>query len=57
MTGAAGLRKLTVDLGDRSYPIIIGPGALLDSANFTTSIRSRQLLNVTNDTVGPLYLE
>jgi len=51
------LRRLTVDLGDRSYPIIIGPGALRDSGNFTPWIRSRQLLIVTNETVGPLYLE
>jgi 3-dehydroquinate synthase len=57
MTGAAALRKLTVDLGERSYPIIIGPGALRDSVNFTPWIRSRQLLIVTNETVGPLYLE
>ena len=51
------LRKLAVDLGDRSYPIIIGPGAMRDSGNFTPYIRSRQLLIVTNETVGPLYLE
>ena len=56
MTGAADLRTLTVELGDRSYPIIIGPGAIGDSANFTPWIRSRQLLIVTNETVAPLYL-
>ena len=50
------LRRLTVDLGDRSYPIIIGPGAIADSTNFTPWIRSRQLLIVTNETVAPLYL-
>ena len=51
------LRRLTVDLGDRSYPIIIGPGAIADSGNFTPYIRSRQLLIVTNETVAPLYLD
>jgi 3-dehydroquinate synthase len=51
------LRRLTVELGDRSYPIIIGPGAISDSANFTPWIRSRQLLIVTNETVAPLYLQ
>ena len=57
MSGGPLLRTLTVDLGDRSYPIIIGPGALRDSGNFLPYIRSRQLLIVTNETVGPLYLD
>jgi 3-dehydroquinate synthase len=57
MSQSAARRTLTVDLGDRSYPIIIGPGVLRDSASFTPWIRSRQVLIVTNETVGPLYLE
>ena len=54
---SASRRTLTVDLGDRSYPIIIGPGTLRESASFTPYIRSRQVLIVTNETVAPLYLE
>jgi 3-dehydroquinate synthase len=46
---------LRVDLGDRSYPIYIGEG-LLDGALLREHIRGRQVLLVSNDTVGPLYL-
>lgn len=57
MSEGASLRTLNVDLGERSYPIVIGPGALRDSSNFTPYIRSSQVLVVTNETVGPLYLD
>ena len=45
------IRTLNVDLGDRSYPIHIGAGALdrLD-------VGSRRCLIVTNETIAPLYL-
>jgi 3-dehydroquinate synthase len=47
---------LTLDLGERSYPIYIGQG-LLDSSPLAGHIPSRQVLIVTNDVVAPLYLE
>ncbi len=51
------MRTLTVDLGDHSYPIYIGAG-LLDKADlFNESIRSSQVLIVTNETIAPLYLQ
>jgi len=50
------LRTLTVDLGDRSYPIYIGAGILGDPGYLTPHIRGQQIMVVTNETVGPLYL-
>lgn len=51
------MNTLTVDLGDRSYPIFIGAGLLGDSALYTPHIKGRQVLIVTNETVAPLYLQ
>jgi 3-dehydroquinate synthase len=50
------LDGLTVDLGERSYPIYIGEGLVSDPACFRPHIRGRQVMVVTNTTVGPLYL-
>ncbi len=49
--------RLTVALGDRSYPIIIGSGQLSNSDELTSWLPGRQALLVTNETVAPLYLE
>jgi len=48
---------LNLELGERSYSIHIGPGLLAASALFESAIRGRQVLVVTNDRVGPLYLQ
>lgn len=48
--------ELKVDLGDRSYPILIGRGLLADPAPFESHLR-RQVMIVTNSTVGPLYVQ
>lgn len=50
------LRELEVDLGERSYPIIIGQG-LLGSYDLTPWVVGSQVMIVTNETVAPLYLE
>lgn len=50
------MRTLTVDLGDRSYPIYIGTD-LLRADLIAPHIAGRQVLIVTNDTIAPLYLE
>ena len=50
-------RVLEVDLGDRSYPIHIGPGLLDDPESYRAWIRSRQVMIVSNTTVAPLYLD
>ena len=47
---------LTVDLGERGYPIVIGSG-LLGDFELADYLSGPDCLVVTNDTVGPLYLE
>ncbi len=50
------MRTLTVELGERSYPIHIGR-RLIDRADLLAPhIRSRQVMLVSNATVAPLYL-
>ncbi len=53
---SATARRLEVDLGERSYPIIIGPGIISTAESYNNSIRSQQVMVVTNETVAPLYL-
>jgi 3-dehydroquinate synthase len=48
---------LTVDLGNRSYPIVIGRGLLGGGFDLTPYIRGDDCLIVSNETVAPLYLE
>ena len=50
-------RTLTLDLGERSYPIYIGGGLLGEPDYYRPHIRGRQVMIVTNTTVGPLYLD
>ena len=51
------MHHLNVDLGDRSYPILIGSGLLQQVEHLQKHIRGRQVLIVTNETIAPLYLE
>lgn len=51
------MRSIRVELGERSYPIYIGNGALDQAALFAAHIKGRQVAVVTNDVVAPLYLE
>lgn len=48
---------LTVDLGERSYPIYIGAGLIDQPALFAPAIVGQQVLVVSNTTVAPLYME
>ena len=48
---------LTVDLGDRSYPIVIGRGLLGGGFDLTPYLRGEDCLVVSNETVAPLYLD
>lgn len=48
--------ELTVELGERSYPILIGRG-LLGQLDLTPWVHGKQVMIVTNETVAPLYLE
>ena len=47
---------LNVELGARSYPILIAGGLLGRPAIFEQHLRARELLIVSNTTVAPLYL-
>ncbi|WP_371860650.1 bifunctional shikimate kinase/3-dehydroquinate synthase AroKB [Pseudoduganella lurida] len=48
---------LNVELGERSYPISIGPAVLDDPALLARHVGGRKVAIVTNTTVAPLYLE
>ena len=49
--------ELSVDLGDRSYPIFIGSGLLQQSRYLTPYIKGKQVVIVSNETVAPLYMD
>lgn len=51
------MQTLTVDLGDRSYPIFIGENLLTRAELFMPYIAGRQVLIVSNKTIAPLYLD
>lgn len=48
---------LTVDLGSRSYPILIGSGLLGRAGLLDEWLRRRDVLVLTNQTLAPVYLE
>jgi len=50
------VKELNVDLGDRSYPIVIGR-QLLANSDLSAWVAGSQVMIVTNETVAPLYLE
>ncbi len=54
---AEDLQTLTVDLGERSYPIHIGRGLLDKAELMTDAIAGSSALVVSNTTVAPLYLD
>ncbi|MBS0545416.1 MAG: 3-dehydroquinate synthase [Proteobacteria bacterium] len=51
------MRTLNVALGDRAYPIHIGPGLLTRADLLLPALKTPRAIIVTNDRVGPLYLE
>ncbi|MGN1356368.1 MAG: 3-dehydroquinate synthase [Succinivibrionaceae bacterium] len=51
------MELVQVDLGERSYPIIIDQGNLAHRDVFKKIIRTKTVMIVTNTTVGPLYLQ
>lgn len=53
---SAGPRILEVSLGERSYPIHIGPGLLGEPDALAPWLAGRQVMVVTNEVVAPLYL-
>lgn len=50
------MQTLSVDLGDRSYPIHIGAGLLNQAELILPHLAQKRVMVVTNTTVAPLYL-
>jgi 3-dehydroquinate synthase len=48
--------RLRIELGERSYPILVGPGLLGDAGLLADAVAARDVLVVSNTTVAPLYL-
>jgi 3-dehydroquinate synthase len=51
------MHKLSLDLGERSYPIFFGSGLLQDKDVLAPYLGDEGLLIVTNETIAPLYLD
>jgi 3-dehydroquinate synthase len=50
------MQTVRIELGPRSYPILIGSGLIDQRAVFAQALAASDVLVVTNETVGPLYL-
>ena len=53
----AAQQTISVDLGDRSYPIVIGSGLLDGGFDLGEYVAGTDCLVVSNETVAPLYLD
>jgi len=53
----ASQQTISVDLGDRSYPIVIGNGLLDGGLDLSRFVSGPNCLIVSNETVAPLYLD
>ena len=51
------MREIIVELGPRSYPILIGPGLLSSAEVMGNLLTATQVMVVTNSVVERLYLE
>jgi len=51
------MKKIIVELGERSYPIYAGNDLLSKEKLFSDNIKSKQVMIVSNTTVAPLYLD
>ncbi len=51
------MHRLRIELGERGYPILIGPALLDDPDVLAEAVAARDALVVTNETVAPLYLD
>lgn len=50
------MNTLTVDLGERSYPIFIGQNLLTQADLIKPFVKGQQVLMVSNTTIAPLYM-
>ncbi|ALG69136.1 3-dehydroquinate synthase [Beggiatoa leptomitoformis] len=51
------MKTVTVNLGERSYPIFIGQNLLGNPELIQPYVQGKQVMIVSNETVSPLYLE
>jgi len=51
------MRTLNVELGERSYPIHVGPGLLERTELLVPRLRQKRVAVVTNETIAPIYLD
>ncbi len=51
------MRTIGVELGDRSYPIHVGPQLISDASLIAPLLAQKRVAVVTNTTIAPLYLE
>ena len=51
------MQRLSIDLGDRSYPILVGTGLLGAASTYAALPSASKALIVTNTTVAPLYAD
>ena len=51
------VQRLSIDLGDRSYPILVGTGLLGAASTYAALPAASKALIVTNTTVAPLYAD
>lgn len=57
MTDSRLITRVTIDLGDRSYPILIGQALIEQTETFAGLPKAAMALIVTNTTVAPLYAQ
>jgi 3-dehydroquinate synthase len=57
MSNTPHLERVAIDLGDRSYSILIGEQLLNAASTWVDLPKASAALIVTNDTVGPIYAE
>jgi shikimate kinase/3-dehydroquinate synthase len=57
MTSHSSYLSLAVELGERSYPIVIGQGLLQDSTLLAQHVTAQRVTIVSNTVVAPLYLD
>lgn len=50
------VESLRVELGERSYDILIGAGLLAQAGQLLPKLKGRQMMIVSNETIAPLYL-
>jgi 3-dehydroquinate synthase len=50
------MRELSVKLGKRAYPIVVGPGLLASRERLAGHVPAGRILVVTDEVVGPLWL-